>query len=42
MHYEISTYFDKTLSRYPFGFRQGDSSQQILLELIEKLKKKAF
>ena len=39
MHSQISAYFDKILSKYQFGFRQGYSSQQCLLVLIEKWKK---
>ena len=39
MHSQISTYFDKILSKYIFGFRQGYSSQLCLLVLIEKWKK---
>ena len=40
MHSQISEYFDKILSKYQFGFRQGNSSQQFLLVLIEKWKKR--
>ena len=40
MHSQISEYFDKILSKYQFGFRQGYSSQQFLLVLIEKWKKR--
>ena len=36
MHSQISAYFDNILSKYQFGFRQGHSSQQCLLVLIEK------
>ena len=36
MHSQISAYFDKILFKYQFGFRQGYSSQQCLLVLIEK------
>ena len=39
MHSQISAYVDKILSKYQFGFRQGYSSQQCLLMLIEKWKK---
>ena len=40
MHSQISAYFDKILSKYQFGFRQGYSSQQPLLVLTEKWGKK--
>ena len=36
MHSQIRAYFDNILSKYQFGFRQGYSSQQCLLALIEK------
>ena len=39
MHSQISAYFHNILSKYQFGFRQGYSSQQCLLVLIEKWKK---
>ena len=39
MHSQISAYVDKILFKYQFGFRQGYSSQQCLLMLIEKWKK---
>ena len=39
MHSQISPYLDNILSKYQFGFRQGYSSQQHLLVLIEKWKK---
>ena len=39
MYSQISAYFDNILSKYQFGFRQGHSSQQCLLVLIEKWKK---
>ena len=39
MHSQTSAYFDKILSKYQFGFRQGYISQQCLLVLIEKWKK---
>ena len=39
MHSQISAYFDKIISKYQFGFRQGYSSQKSLLVLIEKWKK---
>ena len=38
MHSQRSAYFDNILSKYQFGFRQGYSSQQCLLVLIEKWK----
>ena len=40
MHSQISAYFDNILSKYQFGFRQGYSSQQFLLVLREKWKKR--
>ena len=40
MHSQISSYFDNILSKYQFGFRQGHSSQQCLLVLIENWEKK--
>ena len=40
MHSQIRAYFDNILSKYQFGFRQGYSSQQCLLILIEKWKKR--
>ena len=36
IHSQISTYLDNILSKYQLGFRQGYSSQQCLLVLIEK------
>ena len=39
MHSQISAYFDKLLSKYQVGFRQGYSPQQCLLVLIGKWKK---
>ena len=42
MHPQISAYFDKILFKYQFGFRQGYSSQQCLLVLIEKWKNKSL
>ena len=37
---QIQTYFDKILSKYQCGFRKGYNSQQCLIALIEKWKKK--
>ena len=39
MHSQIHAYFDKILSKYQFGFRQGYSSQQCLMVLKEKWKR---
>ena len=39
MHSQVRAYFDNILSKYQFGFRQGYSSQQCLLVLIEKWRK---
>ena len=38
MDSQIRAYFDNTLSKYQFGFKQGHSTQQCLLVLIEKRK----
>ena len=36
---QTSAYFDNTVSKYQFGFRQCYSSQQCLLVLIDKWEK---
>ena len=39
MHSQISTYFDKVISKYQFDFRQSYSSQQCVLVLKGKWEK---
>ena len=39
MHDQLSSYFDKLLSKFQFGFRKGFSTQQCLIAMIEKLRK---
>ena len=38
MFSQMSVYFDEIFSKYQYGFRKGDSTQQYLLTLLEKWK----